>query len=53
MSNNRKKQEKGLHGKITDIDQRKWCNGREYRPKLYEARVMKRKFGIDIVEIEY
>jgi len=31
----------------------KWCNGREYRPKLYEARVKKRKFGLDIVEIDY
>lgn len=31
----------------------KWCNGREYRPKLYEAQVKKRKFGLDIVEIDY
>ncbi len=31
----------------------KWCNKREHRPILYETRVKKKEFGLDIVAIDY
>jgi len=31
----------------------KWCSDRKHRPNLYQARVKKREFGLDILEIDY
>lgn len=31
----------------------KWCSDRKHWPNLYQARVKKREFGLDILEIDY